>query len=264
MSLPSPPPFRPASPAAARGPRGVLGPPARGPPGACSCSCFLRCLSRLVCCPKHRLHRWHLKGFSLLWMLRTCRWRLEEMLKERSQYLHLEGTRLRGAPGPAPAPPSPVQPRPGPRGACVRAASGSPGSPNLEGGHGEAVLEAARLREAGMLPSTPWEEDQVGMCPEVAEGSGYGGRKLLVCSAGPVPQLDAPARGPAWTALCPQKPQGGSIAPREKPPPPLPQRTWPGADRGEPDLSGFFSGPISACHAIKWGRGAPKEALLCP
>lgn len=71
----------------------------RGPPGAPSCSCFLRCLSRLVCCPKHRLHRWHLKGFSLLWMFRTCRWRLEEMLKERSQYLHLEDRRTGGGQG---------------------------------------------------------------------------------------------------------------------------------------------------------------------
>lgn len=54
-----------------------------------SCSCFLRWRSRLVCWPKQRLHRWHLKGFSLLWMLRTWRWRLDEMLNERSQYLHL-------------------------------------------------------------------------------------------------------------------------------------------------------------------------------
>lgn len=58
-------------------------------PGMFSCSCFLRWRSRLVCWPKQRLHRWHLKGFSLLWMLRTWRWRLDEMLKERSQYLHL-------------------------------------------------------------------------------------------------------------------------------------------------------------------------------
>lgn len=59
-------------------------------PGAPSCSCFFRCRSRLVCCPKQRLHRWHLNGFSLLWMFLTCRWRLEEMLNDRSQYLHLE------------------------------------------------------------------------------------------------------------------------------------------------------------------------------
>lgn len=52
-------------------------------------SCFFRCRSRLVCWPKHRSHRWHLKGFSLLWMLRMCRCRLDEMLKDRSQYLHL-------------------------------------------------------------------------------------------------------------------------------------------------------------------------------
>lgn len=59
-------------------------------PGIFSCSCFFKWRSRLVCWPKQRLHRWHLKGFSLLWMLRTCRWRLDEMLKERSQYLHLQ------------------------------------------------------------------------------------------------------------------------------------------------------------------------------
>lgn len=59
-------------------------------PGTFSCSCFLRCRSKLVCCPKHRLHRWHLNGFSLLWMFRTCRWRLEEMLNDLSQYLHLK------------------------------------------------------------------------------------------------------------------------------------------------------------------------------
>lgn len=52
-------------------------------------SCFLRWRSRLVCWPKQRSHKWHLKGFSLLWMLRTWRWRLDEMLNERSQYLHL-------------------------------------------------------------------------------------------------------------------------------------------------------------------------------
>lgn len=52
-------------------------------------SCFLRCRSRLVCCPKQRSHRWHLKGFSLLWMLRMWRWRFDEILNERSQYLHL-------------------------------------------------------------------------------------------------------------------------------------------------------------------------------
>ncbi len=32
-----------------------------------------------------------LKGFSLLWMFRTCRCRLDEMEKDRSQYLHLYG-----------------------------------------------------------------------------------------------------------------------------------------------------------------------------
>lgn len=53
-------------------------------------SCFFRCLSRLVCWPKHLSHRWHLNGFSLLWMLRTCRCRLEEILNDLSQYLHLE------------------------------------------------------------------------------------------------------------------------------------------------------------------------------
>lgn len=53
-------------------------------------SCFLRWRSRLVCWPKQRSHRWHLNGFSLLWMLRMWRCKLEEMLKERSQYLHLQ------------------------------------------------------------------------------------------------------------------------------------------------------------------------------
>lgn len=53
-------------------------------------SCFLRCLSKLVCWPKHLSHKWHLKGFSLLWMLRTCRCKLEDMLKDLSQYLHLK------------------------------------------------------------------------------------------------------------------------------------------------------------------------------
>lgn len=55
-------------------------------------SCFLRWRSRLVCWPKQRSHKWHLKGFSLLWMLRMWRCRLEEMLNERSQYLHLQET----------------------------------------------------------------------------------------------------------------------------------------------------------------------------
>lgn len=68
-------------------------------PGMFSCSCFLRWRSRLVCWPKQRLHRWHLKGFSLLWMLRTWRWRLDEMLKERSQYLHLAEKRNVSAAG---------------------------------------------------------------------------------------------------------------------------------------------------------------------
>lgn len=54
-------------------------------------SCFLRWRSRLVCWPKHRSQRGHLKGRSLLWIFRTCRWRLELMEKERSQYLHLYG-----------------------------------------------------------------------------------------------------------------------------------------------------------------------------
>lgn len=62
----------------------------KDPPDMFPFSCFFRCLSRLVCWPKHLSHKWHLNGFSLLWMLRTCRCRLEEMLKERSQYLHLE------------------------------------------------------------------------------------------------------------------------------------------------------------------------------
>lgn len=53
-------------------------------------SCFFRCLSRLVCWPKHLSHKWHLNGFSLLWMLRTCLCRLEDMLKDLSQYLHLK------------------------------------------------------------------------------------------------------------------------------------------------------------------------------
>lgn len=55
-------------------------------------SCFFRCLSRLVCWPKHLSHKWHLNGFSLLWMLRTCLCRLEDMLKDLSQYLHLKIT----------------------------------------------------------------------------------------------------------------------------------------------------------------------------
>lgn len=55
-------------------------------------SCFFRCLSRLVCWPKHLSHKWHLNGFSLLWMLRTCLCRLEDMLKDLSQYLHLKKT----------------------------------------------------------------------------------------------------------------------------------------------------------------------------
>lgn len=59
-------------------------------------SCFLRWRSRLVCWPKQRSHKWHLKGFSLLWMLRMWRWRLEEMLKERSQNLHLQGKKIWG------------------------------------------------------------------------------------------------------------------------------------------------------------------------
>lgn len=50
-----------------------------------SASCFFKCLSRLVCCPKHRSHSGHLNGFSLLCMFRTCRCRLDEMLNERSQ-----------------------------------------------------------------------------------------------------------------------------------------------------------------------------------
>lgn len=53
-------------------------------------SCFFRCLSRLVCWPKHLSHKWHLNGFSLLWILRTCLCRLEDMLKDLSQYLHLK------------------------------------------------------------------------------------------------------------------------------------------------------------------------------
>lgn len=71
-------------------PASALALPILHQPGAPSCSCFFRCRSRLVCCPKQRLHRWHLNGFSLLWMFLTCRWRLEEMLNDRSQYLHLE------------------------------------------------------------------------------------------------------------------------------------------------------------------------------
>ena len=43
----------------------------------------------------------YLKGFSLLWMLRTCRCRLDEIEKDRSQYLHLYGC------SPAPAPHAP-------------------------------------------------------------------------------------------------------------------------------------------------------------
>lgn len=53
-------------------------------------SCFLRCLSKLVCWPKHLSHKWHLKGFSLLWIFRTCLCRLDDMLKDLSQYLHLK------------------------------------------------------------------------------------------------------------------------------------------------------------------------------
>ena len=53
-------------------------------------SCFLRCLSKLVCWPKHLSQKRHLNGFSLFWMLRTCRCRLEDMLKDLSQYLHLK------------------------------------------------------------------------------------------------------------------------------------------------------------------------------
>ena len=115
-------------PAGSCAPAWQPGPQGRTPPGACSCSCFLRCRSRLVCCPKQRLHRWHLKGFSLVWMLRTCRCRLEEMLKDRSQYLHLKDTRgLREAPrgpGRTPCPqwvltPLGLPPRSGSRRGCA-------------------------------------------------------------------------------------------------------------------------------------------------
>src|SRR6218665_1195456 len=54
-------------------------------------SCLRRWRSRFVCCPKQRSQRRHRNGFSLLWMLRTCLWRFDEMLKDRSQYLHLYG-----------------------------------------------------------------------------------------------------------------------------------------------------------------------------
>lgn len=62
-------------------------------------SCFFRCLSRLVCWPKHLSHKWHLNGFSLLWMLRTCLCRLEDMLKDLSQYLHLKNQKQVGRKG---------------------------------------------------------------------------------------------------------------------------------------------------------------------
>lgn len=94
-----------SGPCDARPPRPLVPVPPCPAPGACSCSCFLRWRSRLVCCPKQRLHRWHLKGFSLLWMLRTCRCRLDEMLKDRSQYLHLQWGKEAGSGcgcGPAP------------------------------------------------------------------------------------------------------------------------------------------------------------------
>jgi len=54
-------------------------------------SCFLRCLSRFVCCPKHRSQSGHLNGFSLLCIFLTCLCRLEEIEKDLSQYLHLYG-----------------------------------------------------------------------------------------------------------------------------------------------------------------------------
>lgn len=253
MSLPSPtpPPFRPPSPTPDRGrrrvrPTGRPGPARRGAPGACSCSCFLRCRSRLVCCPKHRLHRWHLKGFSLLWMLRTCRWRLEEMLKERSQYLHLEGTRLRGAPSPAPGAPPPEAARP----------------PHLEGGHGEAVLEAARLRGAGALPSNPREEGRVGMCPEVVEGTGDGGSHAPGVQRRSSPPAGRPRPAGPRGERCAPSSHKGAASHRGRSRPRLSRREQAAlTDRGEPGLSGSFPGPVSVRHSITWGLGPPKRHL---
>merc|ERR1719244_1157831 len=56
-----------------------------------SFSCLRKCRSRLVCWPKQRSHRWHLYGFSLLWMFLTCRCRFDEIENERSQNWHLYG-----------------------------------------------------------------------------------------------------------------------------------------------------------------------------
>lgn len=61
------------------------------PNEAASASCFFKWRSRFVCWPKQRSHKAHLNGRSLLWMFRTWRCKLLDILNDRSQYLHLYG-----------------------------------------------------------------------------------------------------------------------------------------------------------------------------
>ena len=61
------------------------------PNDAASASCFFMCRSKLVCWPKQRSHSAQRNGRSLLWIFRTCRCKLLDMLNDRSQYLHLYG-----------------------------------------------------------------------------------------------------------------------------------------------------------------------------